>query len=152
MNTVKIIIASLFLTMSGYAKGRDATGKVIWECILKRRNNDDGEIHMKAKLADGWRIYALGNNPKSPIIMNFNFSSNKAYQTIGEVTQPTPLSKYDDLMGMHISYFEQEVLFKQKVKIKLNSGKIVGKIEFMICNNQVCLPPQTYHFQLAIKK
>lgn len=145
-----ILVMTVFMVICGHAKGQTSTGQITWECTLKRKSPDEGEILMKARIAPGWHMYALGNSPNSPIKTNFKFKPDSSYQLLGTVTQPTPLSKFVKQLGMPVTYFENEVEFGQRIKLKGKNGTIRGTIQFMQCSDQVCLPPQDFGFALKI--
>ncbi|ULT25793.1 hypothetical protein KUH03_02010 [Sphingobacterium sp. E70] len=77
-------------------------------------------------------MYALGNSSKSPIKMNFKFLPDKSYELVGKVTQPTPLRKFEKVLGIPVTYFENDVEFRQRIKIKGKNGTIRG--QFSLCN------------------
>ncbi|WP_341871380.1 hypothetical protein [Spirosoma oryzicola] len=53
---------------------------------------------------------------------------------------------------MEVSYFEKEVIFQQKVKLTGKSPQVVkGTIEYMVCNDKQCLPPDEIPFSVSIK-
>jgi len=151
MNKTTILLITILMLFSGYSKGQDTVGKITWVCILKRNTPDEGEILMKAKIPTGWHLYALGNRPDSPIQMNFKFSPDKSYALIGAVSQPQPLRKFEKQLGIPVTYFEHEVEFGQKIKLKGKNGTINGTIQFMQCSNDICLPPQDFGFSLKIR-
>lgn len=151
MSRLAILMITVMMLFSGYSKGQNAAGQVTWECVLKRKSPEEGEISMKAKIPAGWHLYALGNNPDSPIQMNFKFTPDKAYELIGEVSQPQPLRKVEKQLGIPVTYFEHEVEFGQKIKLKGKHGTINGTIQFMQCSDEICVPPQDFGFTLKIR-
>lgn len=150
MNRLTILVMAVFMIFCSHSKGQTSSGQVTWECTLKRKSPDEGEILMKAKIAPGWHMYALGNSVNSPIKMNFKFEPDKSYQLVGNVTQPTPLGKFEKLLGIPVTYFENEVEFGQKIKLKGKGGTIKGTIQFMQCSDQICVAPQDFGFSLKI--
>lgn len=87
MNKLAILMIAVLMIFCGYSKGQTSNGQVTWECILKRKSPEEGEISMKAKIPQGWHMYALGNSFKSPIKMNFKFLPDKSYELVGKVSQ-----------------------------------------------------------------
>lgn len=150
MNKLAILLITVLMMFCDYSKGQTVTGQVTWECILKRKSPDEGVISMKAKIPQGWHMYALGNNAKSPIKMNFKFQLDKSYELVGKVSQPTPRAKFEKVLGIPVTYFENDVEFSQRVKIKGKNSTIRGAIEFMQCSDEICIPPQEFGFTLKI--
>ncbi|MCW8311180.1 protein-disulfide reductase DsbD N-terminal domain-containing protein [Sphingobacterium sp. InxBP1] len=151
MNRLAILMIAVLMLFGGYSRGQNTAGQITWDCVLKRKSPEEGEISMKAKIPQGWHLYALGNNPKSPIQMNFKFAPDKSYELIGDVSQPQPLRKFEKQLGIPVTYFENEVEFGQKIKIKSKNGTIKGTIQFMQCSDEVCVPPQDFGFALKIR-
>ncbi|WP_353146468.1 protein-disulfide reductase DsbD domain-containing protein [Chryseobacterium sp.] len=152
MNKLAILIMTVFMLFCGHSKAQTFNGLVTWECVVKRKSPVEAEISMKASIPAGWHIYALGNKPESPIKMSFKFEPDKSYQLVGNVSQPAPLRKFEKLLGIPVSYFEDEVEFKQKISLKGKDGTIRGTIEFMQCSGQICVPPQDFGFALKLFK
>ena len=52
---------------------------------------------------------------------------------------------------MEITAFSERVLFKQKIKV-VSSTKftIKGNINFMVCKDGACLPPEDAPFEITI--
>jgi hypothetical protein len=42
-------------------------------------------------------------------------------------------------------------VFQQKVKIPKGSAAVKGKVEFMVCNDRKCLPPDEVAFTVQVK-
>lgn len=144
--TAGLLLLLLIFGSEGYAQVAD--GSIRWQCILKRKSAEEAEIIMKARIPDGWQLYALGNNADSPIQMAFNFVPSASYKRIGAVAQPQPLTKFDSLLGIAVYYFKEAVDFHQKIQLTGKKGAIKGTITFMQCSDQVCLPPQTIAFNI----
>ena len=54
---------------------------------------------------------------------------------------------------MNIGYFEKEVIFQQKIKLKsANAAAVKGKLEYMTCNDKKCLPPEDVDFTIPLGK
>ena len=49
-----------------------------------------------------------------------------------------------------VKYYENKVDFVVKVKIKGGKTKLAGKVEYMVCNDEKCLPPAETEFAVAI--
>jgi hypothetical protein len=52
---------------------------------------------------------------------------------------------------MNVTYFENTVVFQQKVKLVKDKPVIKGTISFMACSNKECLPPEDVEFSVALK-
>ncbi len=66
---------------------------------------------------------------------------------MGKTIEPKAIAKFDKQFKMNIGFFENEVIFQQKVKLKsAGATNVKGKLEFMVCNDKKCLPPTEVEF------
>jgi hypothetical protein len=52
---------------------------------------------------------------------------------------------------MNVAYFEKSVIFQQKVKLNRGTTTVKGKVEYMVCNDRQCLPPEEVEFSIPVK-
>ena len=52
---------------------------------------------------------------------------------------------------MNVSYFEKSVIFQQKVKLTGANATVKGTLEYMVCDDSQCLPPETVEFSVPVK-
>src|SRR5690606_13449329 len=76
-----------------------------------------------------------------PIPTTFVFESSEAYALVGETTEDEGHEVDDPVFMMRIKYFEDKAVFKQRVKFISNPETIRGSVEFMVCDDSRCLPP-----------
>jgi DsbC/DsbD-like thiol-disulfide interchange protein len=53
--------------------------------------------------------------------------------------------------GMKVAFFEKSVIFQQKVKVSKFPVTVKGSVEYMVCNDEKCLPPDTKSFSIPVK-
>ena len=51
---------------------------------------------------------------------------------------------------MDVHYFEKSVVFQQKIRVNKKGFVLKGKLNFMVCNDQKCLPPEDVTFAIPI--
>jgi len=109
------------------------------------------EIQFKVELSEGWHVYSQHiKNDVGPVPTQFVFEKTSGIELIGEVTEPTPVQKYDENFEATLDFFEKEAVFTQK--IKGSSGEVKGTITYMVCNETMCLPPVDLPFLIALDK
>lgn len=125
---------------------------VKWSYAAKKVGANEYVIFMKATIDNGWHIYSQNVKDGGPVKTSFTFPKSKDYTLVGKVVEPTPATKFETAFKMDVSYFENVVIFQQR--IKLNSAKAVvkGQLEYMTCNNKQCLPPEDVDFSVAVTK
>ena len=87
---------------------------------------DEITISFAGTIASGWHVYS----PTESCKLEGGLKANKA-----------PITKYEDMFGANVSFYEHSVTFTQKLKITGKTYKIEGYLEYGACNDQSCLPP-----------
>nr|WP_121272520.1 protein-disulfide reductase DsbD N-terminal domain-containing protein [Pedobacter schmidteae] len=124
---------------------------VKWSYAAKKTSSKEAVLYLKATVQPGWHVFSVNQKPGGPLTTTFTFSKNAEYTLVGNVTEPNPILKFDKTFGIEIMYFENEVIFQQKVKLKSSKGVVKGKVEFMACNDTQCLPPEELKFSIPVK-
>jgi len=146
--TVLTFLVILFCSM--YAKAQILT-PVHWSFGAKRISKTEAVLFMKATIDDGWHIYSQTVKDGGPIKTAFTFSPAKTYSLIGTTAEPKPVTVFEKVFGMDVSYFEKSVIFQQKIKLNAAQLTVKGQLEYMTCNNKQCLPPEDLDFEVAVK-
>ncbi|MBK5192762.1 MAG: hypothetical protein JJE07_06025, partial [Flavobacteriaceae bacterium] len=123
---------------------------ITWDARLDKQNDSIYNLVFTAKLEKGWHLYSQEVGEDGPIPTTFNFgSSQENYELIGKTSEPEIPAVYDDVFGMDIKYFKNEVVFVQSLKILDLDAIIEVEVEFMVCNDEQCLPPDIVPFQIS---
>ena len=124
---------------------------VKWTFAAKKTSKDEAVLFLKATIDDGWNIYSQHIGEGGPVATSFSFTPSADYQLVGSVMEPTPSKKFEKTFDMQVLYFKKEVVFQQKIKLKKGQTVIKGAVEFMVCNDTQCLPPDEKTFAIAVK-
>ena len=146
----KLFLAAIAAFLFTSAQAQILT-PVKWSYAAKKVSATEAVIFIRATIDNGWHIYLQTVKDGGPIKTDIKFTPSKAYKLIGPVTEPKPMSKFENAFKMNVTYFEKEVLFQQKVKLVGGNTVIKGKLEYMTCNDRQCLPPEDVDFTVAIK-
>lgn len=150
MKKLLLLIAVLMISAGAFAQ---IESPVKWSYAAKKLNNNEAVIFLRATIQDGWHIYSLNVGDGGPIKTSFKFTPSKEYALVGNVSEPTPIKKYEDAFKMNVTYFEKTVTFQQKIKLKSgNITAIKGQLEYMTCNDKKCLPPEDVDFTVSLGK
>ncbi|MCH2199058.1 MAG: thioredoxin family protein [Flavobacteriales bacterium] len=116
-------------------------------------DNGDGThtIKMVCNLDEGWHLYSqhLDNN-EGPVPTSFIFTLPDSYATVGETEEETPIVHYDPNFMMDLAYFEGSPVFLQKIKVDGDLATITAGVDFMVCNDEMCLPPELVEFDVNL--
>jgi DsbC/DsbD-like thiol-disulfide interchange protein len=148
---MKVTLLSLLVTLIGAVAMAQSSKEVKWAFSSKKIADKTYEVRMTATVNSGWHIYSQKLEVDGPIPTAFTFTKNPlvvlegAPNEVGKV-----ISKNEEVWGGVVRYFENKVEFVQKVKIKGGKTKLAGKVEYMVCNDEKCLPPAETEFTVAI--
>jgi DsbC/DsbD-like thiol-disulfide interchange protein len=147
----KLLVLICVLMLSVVANARIET-PVRWAHGSKRINATETMILLRARIQPGWHIYSQAYKAGGPINTSFTFTPSKSYTLVGKTIEPSPKTKYEGGFKMNVSYFEKEVVFQQKIKVKsTSSSEVKGILEYAVCNKTGCLPPEELAFNIPIK-
>jgi len=124
---------------------------VHWSYGAKKISKTEAIIFIKAQIDDGWHIYSVNQAEGGPVKTTISFEAPPGYELIGGIYEPTPIVKYEKVFSMDVHYFEKAVIFHQKVMLTSKDAVVSGKVSFMACNHQKCLPPDEVEFHIPIK-
>ncbi len=115
-------------------------------------NQKLNQIEMTAKLADSWHLYSQYiARDIGPVPTQFVFQSNDNFQLVGKTEEPEPIKRYDQAFEAELTFFEKQVTFSQKIK-QNSEATLKGTVSFMLCNDEMCLPPEEKQFEITIHK
>jgi hypothetical protein len=146
----RLVIITLLLISVTIAQAQILT-PVKWSYAAKRISKTEAVVVLKATMQPGWYIYSQFVDEGGPIPTSFKFTPSKAYSVVGKTSEPKALEKFEKTFSMNVRYFENSVMFQQKVKLAAAQAVVKGKLEFMACNDSKCLPPEEIAFSVAIK-
>lgn len=120
------------------------------------QNGADVTFIATAKIEDKWHLYSqyLPEDKIGPVPTSFIFKEDGkgAYKTQGKVTESKTITHYDPNFDMDLTFFEKKAVFKQKIKVQsAKDFTLKGSVDFMVCDDQRCLPPDYKEFELKIK-
>ena len=115
---------------------------------LKTNGTPEAEIVFTGKIQSGWHVYSTGLGGDGPISASFNVNKMDGAEAVGKL-QPrgNEISKFDNLFGMKLRYFEGSVTFVQKIKFTKPDYHIDVYVEYGACNDQNCMPPSEATFK-----
>jgi len=138
----------ILLTLGAHAQ---IETPVKWTYSFEKLSETEANVLIKAKIDKGWHLYSQFIEEGGPIPTSFKFKPSANYSLIGKVSEtPKAVSAYDNNFGMQIAWHQNQATFTQKVKLKNPKTTVSGVLEFMVCNDQKCLPPSEEEFSVAI--
>lgn len=126
--------------------------QVQWAYTAKKISDKTYEVHMTASISGDFHLYAQDAGGDGPIPTSFTFVKNPLLLLDGKVKEiGKPVKKFESAWSHDVKYYEKNVDFVQVVKLKGNAKtNLAGKVEFMVCDDQKCLPPSDVEIKINI--
>jgi thiol:disulfide interchange protein DsbD len=125
---------------------------VQWTFTSIKLNEDTAALVLTAKLDEGWHLYSQYLEEGGPLPTTFTFEPGNGYILAGHVTEESmPVRLYDETFMMDITWFTGTAVFTQKVTLEVPVVTIKGTISFMLCTDEMCLPPDEVSFSIELR-
>ncbi|HEY0899412.1 MAG TPA: cytochrome c biogenesis protein CcdA [Sphingobacteriaceae bacterium] len=140
-----------FLLLLASAAQAQIFEPVEWSYSSKKVSDSEAELIIKATIEPGWHVYSQFIEEGGPIPTSFKFNPSKDYVLSGKVTEsPKATVAFDKNFNMQIAWHADEVTFKQRIKLKAPKTMVTGTLEFMVCDDERCLPPTEVEFKIPV--
>lgn len=125
---------------------------VKWSFSTETLNSKEVYVVITADIEEGWHIYSQFIEEGGPIPTTFTFNKSAEFTLVGKAIEiPKANPVFDQTFGLKIASHENKVVFKQKILLKKPEIKVTGSLEFMVCNDKQCLPPDDLAFSVVVK-
>ncbi|EDM36503.1 putative exported cytochrome C biogenesis-related protein [Pedobacter sp. BAL39] len=146
--TIFLCCIAVLFTASAYSQILEP---VTWSYSVKKTSVSTANVFIKATIDKGWHLYSQVARAGGPTPTVFSFRSSKVFDLVGKTIEPKPITMFEPVFFMEIGYFENTAIFQQKVKLKGKNVTVNVKVEYMACNDKMCLPPTEREFSIRIK-
>lgn len=106
-----------------------------------------------ASIEKGWHLYAahLPHPNEGPLPTEIIYTASSNFLLNGPILEGKGIVKLDEAFGVDVKYFETKAVFKQVItKNTSESFTCSGSINYMVCNDQMCIPLE-FPFSIQIK-
>ncbi|MFT6209790.1 MAG: thiol:disulfide interchange protein DsbD [Bacteroidia bacterium] len=125
---------------------------VSWSFSVERVSKTEAKLFFDAEIEDGWHLYSQHIDGDGPVPTSFAFEELGSAKLVGEVSEGKGHSSMDENFGIELKYFEGKARFTQNVTVSAAAATLKGELEFMVCNDERCLPPDYTSFEFNIPK
>ncbi len=124
---------------------------VVWHFETSVLDDTTYLVTAVATIAEGWNIYAQDSDEDGPVATNFSFDESPAYRLVGKVSERGKRKAgMDETFKVRVAkLYGPEVRFEQRVVLLEPNARIEGYLEFMSCDQTMCLPPVDVNFAYA---
>jgi thiol:disulfide interchange protein DsbD len=138
------ILLYLFIAHSVYSQN-----VVQWSASFVKETS---EVVINAKIDKNWHLYSQYISPNAgPVPTSIKFKKNKKVKLKGRPKEDNVHVMYDENFMAHISVFDENAVFRQKVKLKKSTDLEIS-ITYMVCDKTRCLPPKEEKLSIKLEK
>ena len=122
---------------------------VDWTSKYRQVSEDEVELIFEAAICGKWHMYSQDtedDNAATKFTFYYNDDTN-----VVRIEESETITDFEPSMDMELSFFESIASFKHKIKLSNNTGKIIVDIDFMLCDDKQCLPPDYIRQEFDIK-
>jgi len=153
----KIFAMVSVLTLVGMLAFNNAGAQILtpvtWTWRAEQTGKGEYKLIFTAKIDKKWHTYSQYIGDGGPVPTKFTYDEkNKDVQFIGKSVETSPKvhDVMDPVFNMRLKFFEDELVCTQVVKV-LKDTKLKGTLEFMVCDDSRCLPPDDKDFEFDLK-
>jgi len=149
---MKKIIFALIVVMNVLNVNAQPKNPVSWKYESKKKADGVYELIATATVEKPWHIYSQFTG-KGPVPTKFSFKMNPLVTLEGKIAEIGKLEKVNDPnFHSEVAFFSNSVQFVQTAKLKAKATTSVsGTVEYMVCNDEECLPPVKRPFEIKLQ-
>ena len=150
----KRLLLTLLLAVVSLAAHAQIHVPLKWDFQLEDTGAPTSTLQFTATIDEGWHLYDMNLLEGGPVSTSFAFETIQGAELVGKPTATTkPTTFFDELFDMEVRWFSNKVTFTQAIKVTDSKNfKIEGEVEFMVCNDETCLPPEREAFEFTSKQ
>ncbi len=150
---VKYTLFVFFFLMASVLVQAQTEGLVKWAFVAKKKDAKTYEWVASASLPKTWHIYSQTTSKGGPVPTKITFKTNPLLLINGAAKENGALkTTHDPVFDVDVKYFNDKVDFNQLVKLKTAATtNVSGTVEYMICNDEKCLPPTKQAFDVKLQ-
>ena len=122
-----------------------------WKSTVEPLGDNAYRIVLEASIPQPYHMYDMGPYEGGPNATAIVFTPGDGVTLESGVQQlSTPHRYYDTTFGMEIGTFSGKARFAQRVKLSVPESSVKARIEWMLCDDTSCMPPDDTEMTIAI--
>lgn len=115
---------------------------VEWNTSVQKVSDTEYKLVSTATIDKGWHLYSQNVPEDGPIPTAFTYDDKGGkIKLLGSTSEEEGHTIDDAVFNMKIKYFENNAIFEQNVSLSEEINTVNGIVEFMVCDDERCLPP-----------
>jgi len=129
-----------------------AQNPIKWSFSTKDVGNCQVDLIITGVIDDGWYTYSqFLESEDGPVATALTFKEAENYKLVGKAKESGEIIKvHDKVFDMMLTKFKHKAIFTQRVELKNPAATIEGYMNYMVCNDEMCLPPKDVDFNFDI--
>ena len=129
-----------------------AQSPVKWSFAVKDAGNCQADLIITGEINDGWYTYSqFLESDDGPVATSLTFQEGPNFSLMGKAKEGGEIIKVQDkVFNMLLTKFKHKAVFTQRVSVKDPTKPIVGYLNFMACNDEMCQPPRDVDFNFNV--
>ncbi len=146
---IRTVLLTIFALTAAVAASAQS---VKWTNTVEHIKGDEYRIVLEAAVPSGYHMYDMGPYELGPNATVIKFTPSEGVTLIGGVEQlDKPHVEYDDIFEINIGWFEGKPRFAQKIKVTVPKATVNTYLEWMICNDDSCMPLSDMEMPITIE-
>jgi thiol:disulfide interchange protein len=126
---------------------------VKWSFEATKINETEFEITLTASIEEGWYVYSQELSNKGPVPTQINFDKNPNIVLDGKPYEIGVKKEiFDENFNMTVAKLSDKTKYSQCIKLLGKTPSIKGKLTYMTCNGEMCLPPKNVEFNIDLNQ
>lgn len=146
---LKAFLVKVFTVLVVFGAKAQLFDPVSWTTSVEQ--TEEGEVFLvsTATIDEGWHVYSQFVDEGGPIPTTFKYPN--AVKLIGKTTEGEGIEVDDPNFMMRVKYFGNTAVFKQQIQLQTKTNELKATVEFMVCNDEMCLPPNEADLVFDVK-
>ena len=126
--------------------------KVAWKSTVEALDDATYRILLEASIPETYHMYDMGpyeNGGPNATIITFTPTEGVEFEG-GVESLTTPHRYFDEMFQMEIGTYEGKAQFAQKVRLTVPQATVTAQVEWMICDDTSCMPPEDLELTISI--
>ncbi|MBL7473210.1 protein-disulfide reductase DsbD family protein [Robertkochia sediminum] len=124
---------------------------VSWSTSVEKVSENEFELISTATIDFGWHLYSQTVPEDGPLPTVFTYEEAEGIEFVNGTEEPKGHTEFDNTWGTDIKYFSDKAVFRQRVKVSGDVAMITGEVEYQVCDDERCLPPNYVTLDFPIK-
>ena len=150
---MKIKASILLLLLCAATMQAQVYEPVDWKFSVEETSDTEADLVFSATIEEGWHVYATElPSDMGPIPTSVTLDESTDFEIISSPKGGKYKTEYDPNFDMDLNYYDNRAEFRMPIKrIARDEFIVSGYLTFMVCNDEMCLPPDDVDISLAVK-